>query len=119
MSTAYLKLPSTVGNTAMTVPPSWSSAALSTFSPIANFDIENSQWNHRCDYISTNQLTLLNYLSESEFRNSDGGCCYNVSVFAFGMQFPRGTHRPIPLLTVGSWVARMAIAVLTGDSLGR
>src|SRR5258706_6074088 len=35
MSTAYLKLPSTVGNTAMTVPPSWSSAALSTFSPIA------------------------------------------------------------------------------------
>jgi hypothetical protein len=28
----------------MTVPTSWSSAALSTFSPIANFDIENSFW---------------------------------------------------------------------------
>src|SRR5882724_7950724 len=42
VSTAYLKLPSTVGNTAMIVPPSWLSAALSTCSPIANFDIENS-----------------------------------------------------------------------------
>jgi hypothetical protein len=47
---------------------SWSSAALSTFSPIANFDIENPLWNHRCDYISTKQLTLLNYVSESGFR---------------------------------------------------
>src|ERR1700682_434268 len=69
VSTAYLKPPSTVGNTAMTVPTSWSSAALSTFSPIANLDIENSFWNHRCDYISTNQLTFLNYVSESGFRN--------------------------------------------------
>src|ERR1700722_20282582 len=56
VSTAYLKLPSIVGNTAMTVPTSWSSAALSTFSPITNFDIENSLWNHRCDYISTRWL---------------------------------------------------------------
>src|ERR1700730_900306 len=50
MSTAYLKLSSTVGNTPTTVPLSWSSAALSTFSPIANFDIENSFWNYRSDY---------------------------------------------------------------------
>src|SRR6266403_614097 len=42
MSTAYLKLPSTVGNTAITMPPSWTSAALSTISPTSNFDIENS-----------------------------------------------------------------------------
>src|ERR1700694_4018435 len=50
MSTAYLKLSSTVGNTPTTVPLSWSSAALSTFSPTANFDIENSFWNYRSDY---------------------------------------------------------------------
>src|SRR5260221_14054922 len=47
VSTAYLKLPSTVGNTATIVPPSWTSAALSTISPTANFDIENSSWNYR------------------------------------------------------------------------
>jgi hypothetical protein len=28
----------------MTMPTSWSSAALSTLSPTANFDIENSFW---------------------------------------------------------------------------
>src|ERR1700676_3117231 len=53
----------------MTVPTSWSPAALSTFSPIANFDIENSFWNHRCDYIPANQLAPLNDVSESGFRN--------------------------------------------------
>jgi hypothetical protein len=31
---------------------------VSTVSPIANFAIENSFWNRRCAYISTNQLTL-------------------------------------------------------------
>src|SRR3984893_8661457 len=62
VSTAYLKLPSIVGNTAMTVPTSWSSAALSTFSPIANFDIENSFWNHRHDYNSQFGRSLLNHL---------------------------------------------------------
>jgi hypothetical protein len=34
----------------MTVPTSWSSAALSTFSPIANFPIENPLWNHQCEF---------------------------------------------------------------------
>ena len=59
-----LKLPSSVGNTATTVPAYGRPLLLSTFSPIADFAIENSFWNHRCDYISTNQLTLLNYVSK-------------------------------------------------------
>jgi hypothetical protein len=33
----------------------WSSAALSTFSPIANFDIENSYWNNRRDNVTVDR----------------------------------------------------------------
>jgi hypothetical protein len=67
----------------MTVPTSWSSAALSTVSPIANFDIANSFWNHWCDYISTNQSALLNQASESGFRNFRRGLllkCLDIRV---------------------------------------
>src|ERR1700730_1878745 len=61
MSTAYLKLSSTVGNTAMTVPLSWSSAALSTFSPTANFDIENSFRNYRNAESASGQIEVLSF----------------------------------------------------------
>src|SRR5260370_42029496 len=57
----------------MTVPTSWSSAAFSTSSPIANFDIENSFWNHRCDHIFRNQFTLLDNVGS---RISAESCCY-------------------------------------------
>src|SRR5712671_6120609 len=76
----------------MTVPTSWSSATLSTCSPIANFDIENSFWNHRCDYISTSWLSLLNEVPPGIWH---AGCCTNVSSSSSERAVPRREREAI------------------------
>jgi hypothetical protein len=60
----------------MTVPTSWSSAALSTFSPIANFAIENYP-SGIIDAILSPRMSkrFLTTGPNQDFRNSDDGCC--------------------------------------------
>src|SRR5260370_1553065 len=74
----------------MTVPTSWSSCAFSTSSTIANFDIENSFWNHRCDHIFRSQFTLLDTVAS---RISAESCCYNVAILSPEMRFHYGNTR--------------------------
>jgi hypothetical protein len=54
MSTAYLKLPSIVGKHGDDCTYLMIVGCVIDF--LANFDIENSLWNHRCDYSLTKWL---------------------------------------------------------------
>jgi hypothetical protein len=44
---------------AITTPPSWPWIVRLTLSPIANFDIENSSGNHRCDHLTDSRRRAL------------------------------------------------------------
>src|ERR1700722_14973550 len=103
MSTAYLNLPSTVGNTAMTVPTSWWSAALSTISPIANFDIENSFWNQRrgmaerCQRRRAQREALLSHLKHIHGKTVSVNLAIHVgpkAVHAIALDISNGHQWP-------------------------